>query len=126
MSAPPGPSGGARPQSRHPSARAVGGQLEAPVRRLLRGPAVAAVSGAITGPHRAVAVAALAVRGGQHRTRSQFAAAYGLAEAEVAHIETGEVALEHLPAVLRVLTPLASVAQFGLALGPPVVGLARR
>ena len=67
----PQPGSGSRAPSRHPSAGAVGGGLEAAVRRLLHGPVVAVVTGEVEGPNRAVAVAALAVRGRQGRSRAE-------------------------------------------------------
>ncbi len=114
-------------RSRHPSARATGGDLHTPLRALMRpaGP-VAASFARVAGPHRAVAVAAAAVRGRQQRTRAQFAVAYGLTAEAVGRIEDGHVALAELPPVLRVLTPIGSVADFGLSLGPAVVGLPGR
>ena len=83
----------------HPSA-GVGGRLYSAVER-----ASDRLPG-IDGPHRRVATAVMAVRGTQHRSAAQFAAAYGLAEAELSAIERGLVAAPDLPAPLRQLTPV--------------------
>ncbi len=112
-----------RAVARHPSSRSSGGHLRAPVARLVRAPSDRGV-GATDGPHRVVAVATMAVRGAQRRSRAAFAAAYGISEAEVERLEAGWVDLTDIPRPLEVLTPLASLARFGLGLGPPVVGLA--
>ncbi len=83
----------------HPSA-GVGGRLYSAVER-----ATDRLPG-IDGPHRRVATAVLAVRGTQHRSAAQFAAAYGLADLELSAIERGLVAAPDLPAPLRQLTPV--------------------
>jgi hypothetical protein len=112
-----------RASPRHPAARARGADLARSAELLLRRESGAALG--VTGPERAVAVAALAWRGQQQRTRAEFAAAYGIGEGEVAEIESGCVAADDLPAVLRLLTPLESIAH-RLSLGPAVVGLPGR
>ena len=112
------------PTSRHPSARASGGDLSSPVSALLK--QERATPCPHWGPHVEVAVATLAVRGREHRSRGEFAKAYGLSEAEVQQLETGWVDREAIPVVLAVLTPLVSVVDFGLSLGPAVVSLPRR
>lgn len=114
---------GRRRSPRHPAARAVGADLAETVRIVVSRPQVAQSGQGSEAPERTVAASVMAVRGRQHRTRAQFALAYGLSEAEVTAIESGTVPLQEVPAVLRVLTPLDSVVGLCLGLGPPVVGL---
>lgn len=112
------------PSPRHPASRGRGADLGATVRRVLDRPGAAGTVVHVEGPHRAVALAARAVRGREQRSPAQFAAAYGVGPHLVAAIEAGAVAVEDLPAPLRLLTPMVSVAALGLGAGPPVVGLA--
>lgn len=91
-------------RDRHPAARGSARPLRRSVER-----SVDRLPG-IDGPHRSVAAAVAAIRGGEHRTRAAFAAAYGLTEGEVAAIEAGRVAVRDVPAPLRVLTPLPGLA----------------
>ena len=119
-----------RGSPRHPAARAMGADLAQAVRVVVArdqapGRAAQGRQGSRP-PEPTVAAAVMAVRGRQHRTRAQFAVAYGLSEEELVAIESGTVPLDSVPAVLRVLTPLDSVVGFCLGLGPPVVGLAGR
>ena len=101
-------------RARHPSARSRGEHLVAPVARV--GPALLGV----VGEHPAVAAAVVAVRGEQGRSRSGFAAAYGLELGELAEIEAGRTSLAELPAPLRVLTAVVplSVALDSATRGP--------
>lgn len=107
------PSRGER--GRHPSARSSGGNLAQPARR------VAEVLPNVVGPHRGVAVAAVAVRGQQGRSRAEFAWAYGVSEQQVEQVEHGEVSPASLPAPLRLLTPIEPLAAVLDASPAPVV-----
>ena len=98
-----------RRSTRHPAALAQGDDLVGSTRRLASGRERDLERMGIDGPERVVATATMAVRGREQRTRPEFAAAYGLSEAELARIEAGCVAVHELPAVLRVLTPVESV-----------------
>lgn len=90
-------------RARHPAARARGDHLVALARRVDR-------AGSIVGPHRAVAVAARAVRGRQRRSVASFAAAYGTTEELVGALEGGLIAPEDVPAPLVALTGIAHLA----------------
>lgn len=94
----------------HPAARARGGHLVGTARALEplldRG----------TGPNWSVALATLAVRGSQGRTRESFAAAYGVGVEVVEALENGQVPFAQIPAPLLVLTPMADVLA-GIAAG---------
>lgn len=85
---------------RHPAGRASGSHLVAPLRRLVE------ALPEPQGPHWEVAFAVMAVRGAQARSRSGFAAAYGLSTEEVGGLEAGSVPLASVPAPLRSLTPV--------------------
>lgn len=65
----------------------------------------------VVGPEAAVAMATMAVRGRQHRTRQEFAAAYGLTHELVCQLESGALAVEQVPAPLLVLTPLGRILE---------------
>lgn len=88
---------------RHPAARARGHHLVATAR------AVAPLVEAVRGPHRAVAMAALTVRGIQGRTQEAFAVAYGIEIEDLKALESGQVAAPLIPSPLLVLTPIAEV-----------------
>ena len=99
-------------RSRHPSGRSAGSHLVGPLRRLVR-----ALPEPV-GPHWEVAFAVMAVRGAQARSRSSFAAAYGISTDVVAELEAGAVPLPEVPATLRSLTAVDPlVAQMELLPG---------
>ena len=98
-----GPAGIAGGRSRPPSARR---RSEHPVplaRRL-------ALVGDIPGPHRDVALAALAVRGRRGRSVGASSAALGVPETVLRALEGGHIAVEEVPPPLAVLTDVLAVA----------------
>lgn len=100
-------------RGRHPAARARADHL------VRMGAAVAGRSRDMAGPHRSVAAATLAVRGGQGRSITAFASAYGIDIAVVEAMEAGHVDRGQVPAPLQVLTPLCALAE---AVGRAVEG----
>lgn len=90
---------------RHPAGRTVGTHLVAPLRRLVD------ALPEPQGPHWEVAFAVMAVRGGQARSRTGFATAYGLSTDEIGRLEAGTVPLAEVPAPLRSLTPIEVLAE---------------
>ena len=90
---------------RHPAGRTAGTHLVAPLRRLVD------ALPEPQGPHWEVAFAVMAVRGGQARSRIGFAAAYGLSTDDVGRLESGAVPLSEVPAPLRALTPVGTLAR---------------
>lgn len=87
----------------HPAARARGRHLLGTAR------AVAPLVDTSSGPHTAVALAALVVRGAQGRTQESFAVSYGIEVEELQALESGEVAAAMIPGPLLVLTPIAAL-----------------
>ncbi len=99
-----GATGGDGSRGRHPSARSSGAHLVGPTRRL------SLVLSPAPGPYRAMAAAAIAIRGTQGRSQAAFALAYGLDIADVVALEGGDVPPDQLSAPLRVLTPMGHLA----------------
>lgn len=86
--------------SSHPAARARGAHLASTIE------AIGQLVRLVGGEHRSVALAALAVRGAEGRSREAFAAAYGIGVDLVAAMELGQIPAEQIPAPLSALTPI--------------------
>lgn len=100
-----------RVSRQHPAARARGADLAFTAHRLIEQRSHIGRSMGVVGPETAVAMATMAVRGRQHRTRQEFAAAYGLTHELVCQLESGAVTASQVPVPLLVLTPLGRILE---------------